>query len=273
MMAARVEPARPLLECSQLSVHIGDRCLVASLELQIARGSLTCVLGCNGSGKTTTLHTLAGVRPRASGNIAIDGRPLDIWPRKSLAQRVGLLTQDSEDPFPSTVLESVLVGRHPHIGFWGWESEADRRIARDALSAVGLQGFEHRDVTTLSGGERRRVAIASLLTQDPELALLDEPTNHLDPHHQIEVLRMFRARADDGRAVMATLHDAGLAARVADQVLLLFGDGQWVCGSVERVLTASNLSRLYRMPMRELNWEGGRTFVADDPGLDCTRDR
>jgi iron complex transport system ATP-binding protein len=273
MMAAQMQPAAPLLECSQLTVHIGERRLVSKLDLQVARGSFTCVLGCNGSGKTTTLHTLAGVRACSMGDINVLGRRLEAWPRKVLARHVGLLTQDSEDSFPSTVLESVLVGRHPHIGFWRWEGETDRRIARDALRAVGLDGLDDRDVTTLSGGERRRVAVASMLTQDPQLALLDEPTNHLDPHHQMEVLRLFRERTGQGCAVVATLHDAGLAARFADQVLLLFGNGDWACGSVAQVLTVANLSRLYGMPMRELAWEGGRTFVADQPGAESARGR
>ena len=263
-MAAPVPADSALLECTGLSVRIGQRVLVANLDLRIAPGTFTCVLGCNGSGKTTTLHTLAGLRPFEGGRILIDGRAIESWPRKRLARRLGLLTQDSEDPFPSTVLESVLVGRHPHIGFWQWESETDRRLAHEALRRVGLEELADRDLTTLSGGERRRAAIASMLTQDPAVALLDEPTNHLDPHHQIEVLRLLRERADRGLAVVATLHDAGLAARFADQALLLFGNGEWACGSVREVLDASHLSRLYGMPMRELSWEGGRTFVADE---------
>jgi iron complex transport system ATP-binding protein len=222
---------------------------------------MTCVLGCNGTGKTTTLHTLAGLRPAISGHIAIDGRALSDWPRKSLARHLGLLTQTSEDPFPSTVLEAVLIGRHPHIGFWQWESEDDRKVARKALSTVGLAGLEHRDVTTLSGGERRRVAIATLLTQQPQAMLLDEPISHLDPHHQIEVLRMFRARADEGGALVVSLHDAGLAARFCDQALLLFGDGGWICGPTADVLTEASVAQLYGVPFRELWWDSGRTFV------------
>lgn len=263
-MAAQALTDDALLECTGLDVQIGERTLVSRLDLRVSPGSFTCVLGCNGSGKTTTLHTLAGLRPFSVGRILIDGRAIETWHRKLLARRLGLLTQDSEDPFPSTVLETVLVGRHPHIGFWHWESETDRRLARDALRRVGLEDLADREVTTLSGGERRRVAIASMLTQDPAVALLDEPTNHLDPHHQIEVLRLFRERADRGLAVVATLHDAGLAARFADQALLLFGNGEWACGSVNEVLEPGNLSRLYGMPMRELSWEGGRTFVADE---------
>jgi iron complex transport system ATP-binding protein len=250
------------LACSSLTVTVAHRMLVRELTLSIPRGSVTCVLGCNGAGKTLTLHTLAGVREFQSGNVSIDGRALSNWQRKDLARALGLLTQTTDDPFPSTVLETALIGRHPHIGFWQWESERDRQIALAALAAVELNGFEARDVATLSGGERRRVAIATLLAQDPAVMLLDEPINHLDPHHQIEVLRLLRAKATEGRTIVMSLHDAGLATRFADHALLLFGNGDWQYGSVSDVLTEATISRLYGMRVQEVTWPGGRTFVA-----------
>ena len=92
--------------------------------------------------------------------------------------------------------------------------------------------------------------------------LLDEPTNHLDPHHQIEVLRLLRAKASSGRTIVMSMHDAGLAARFADQALLLFGNGDWRFGAVADVLTEETISRLYGMRVQEVTWTGGRTFVA-----------
>ncbi|HEX2493845.1 MAG TPA: ABC transporter ATP-binding protein, partial [Steroidobacter sp.] len=231
MSAARsARNAQPRLACSQATIEVADRTLVRDLNLQIYGGSLTCILGCNGTGKTLTLHTLAGLRAPARGAVLLDGQPLEGWPRKVRARRVGLLTQTTEDPFPSTALETVLIGRHPHIDFWRWESEADRELARAALTSVGLESFADRDVATLSGGERRRVALAALLTQNPDVFLLDEPINHLDPHHQLDMLKLMRAKADAGHAVMMSLHDAGLAARFADEVVMLFGDGAWLSG-------------------------------------------
>jgi iron complex transport system ATP-binding protein len=159
-------------------------------------------------------------------------------------------------------METVLVGRHPHIDFWAWEGERDNQIATRALDTVGLASFAARDVATLSGGERRRVAIAAVLAQDPAVFLLDEPTNHLDPRHQVATLQLLRKLAATGRAIILTLHDAGQAAQFADNVLLLFGDGTWLHGPTQDVLTAPNVSRLYQTEVRELAWPGGRTFVA-----------
>lgn len=261
-MNALVNTAAPLLSCVDLEVCVADRTLVRQLTLAIRRGSMTCVLGRNGAGKTLTLHTLCGLRAPSAGSLQFDGRPLDDWPRRRLAQQLGLLSQTSEDPFPSSVLDTTLIGRHPHIGLWQWESETDRAIARVALQSVDMETLETREIDTLSGGERRRVAIATLLAQDPELMLLDEPINHLDPQHQIDVLRLLRARADAGRAVVMSLHDIGLATRFCDQALLLFGNGEWLHGPAQQVLNEATISRLYGVTVREITWEGGRTFVA-----------
>ena len=190
------------LACTRLTVEVARRTLVRDLSLSIASGTVTAILGRNGAGKTMTMHTLAGLRAPARGEVMLNATPLAGWPRRALARKLGLLTQTTEDPFPSTVLDSVLVGRHPHIDFWRWESDADRNIARDALAAVALEEFGERDVDTLSGGERRRVALATLLAQNPDVLLLDEPINHLDPHHQLDVLKLLRDQASAGRTVV-----------------------------------------------------------------------
>ncbi len=252
----------PELRVSSLDVEIAGRRLVEGLSFAAQAGDFVAVLGENGVGKTLTLHTLAGLRPPAAGRIEVRGKDLSAWPRRSLARVLGLLAQTSEDPFPATVLETALIGRHPHIELWRWESERDFGIARAALADVDLADLGERAVETLSGGERRRLAIATVLTQDPRLYLLDEPTNHLDPHHQLEILQLFRARADQGATVVATLHDATLAARFAEHVLLLFGDGAWVFGPSGAVLDAAHLTRLYRTTIHELDFNGRRVFVS-----------
>ena len=233
------------------------------LAFALPTGSLTCILGRNGTGKTLTLHTLAGLRESATGTIKLLDQEVSAVARRERARQLGFVPQDTDDPFPSSVIETVMVGRHPHIGFWAWESETDFAIARAALASVGLSGWDERSVQTLSGGERRRLAIATLLAQDPQVFLLDEPTNHLDPHHQLDVMRLLQTKANNGRTVLMSLHDIGLAARFADYVLLLYGNGEWYFGEAASALTAQTISRLYDSPMRELKWDGGRTFVAE----------
>jgi iron complex transport system ATP-binding protein len=249
------------IECRHVTVSVPGRELVRDLTAEFRPGTVVAVLGRNGAGKSSLLHVLAGLRTPAAGGVSLHGSPLAEWARREFALHVGLLTQASEDPFPGTVLETVLVGRHPHIDFWQWEGEEDREIARRCLRSMDLGGFEGRDVATLSGGERRRLAVATVLAQDPQTFLLDEPVQQLDPQHELQVLRLFRELADAGRTVILSLHDAGLAARFADEALLLFGDGSWQHGASPDVLNEESIASLYGIPVRELRWDAGRTFV------------
>ena len=258
--------ARPVagarLAARAVSVHAGVRELVRGLSLEFAPGEVVAILGRNGSGKTLTLHTLAGLRKPASGDVALDGVPLTQLKRRAIALRLGLLPQDLEDAFVTTAMETVLIGRHPHLALWQWETAEDERLAYAALAALDMGDFAARRTDTLSGGEQRRVAVAALLAQQPGIFLLDEPTNHLDPHHQLVVLGLFRELARSGRTVVTTLHDPTLAARFADRVLLLHGDGRWTLGAVKDALTAASLSELYLAPMMELDQDGRRVFVS-----------
>lgn len=249
------------LACRDLAVSVPGRRLVEGFDLVLEPGDFLAVLGQNGAGKTLTLLTLAGLRAPQSGEIRLRGRPLAELKRSQVAKELALLPQSVDDAFPATVLETVLVGRHPHVGALGWETAADRRIAGRSLEQVGLASFADRDIATLSGGERRRAAIAQVLTQEPDVYLLDEPTNHLDPQHQLDVLRLFAGKALAGAAVVVTLHDVNLAARFAQRCLLLYGDGRWVLGPTASVLTESRLGELYAVPMESVRWHGRDLFI------------
>jgi iron complex transport system ATP-binding protein len=251
-----------VLSAHGVTVAVGQRLLVEQLDLRLAPGDLLVILGRNGSGKTLLLHSLAGLRAPTAGRVELDGQALAAWPRRGLAQRLGLLLQLYEDAFPLTVLDAVLVGRHPHLGFWQWEGGGDRAIARAALATMGLEGMEARTVTTLSGGERRRLAIAALLAQQPGVYLLDEPLNHLDPQHQIAVLSHCAGLARAGHAVATSLHDPNLAARFGTRALLLHGDGRWRLGDVNAVLTAQHLSALFHTPITQIPSALGPVFVS-----------
>jgi iron complex transport system ATP-binding protein len=209
------------------------------------------------------------VRDADHGRVLLDGENILERERQLTARRLALLPQIVDDIFPATVLDTALIGRHPHIGPLKWESDEDHRIASDALRTMGLEGMATRDVLTLSGGERRRLAIAQVLTQAPDVYLLDEPTNHLDPQHQIDTLRIFRRAADAGAGVIACLHDVNLAVRFADRCLLLFGDGRWQLGRSQDVLNESGLSELFATKMEAVSWRSRKLFVAgsDDATL------
>ncbi|MCK5383484.1 MAG: ABC transporter ATP-binding protein [Gammaproteobacteria bacterium] len=239
-----------LLATQALHITIGKTTVCSDLEITINSGERWCVLGRNGTGKTTLLHTLAGLRPPDAGNITLNDQPLSHLSRKSVAQHLGLLFQDHTDAFPASVLETVLTGRHPWLGPLQWESNQDLVIAKNALHAVDLCNMEERMVNTLSGGERRRAGIACLLTQEPQLLLLDEPTNHLDIHHQISMLNLLQEHiTQNGKALLLVMHDLNLAVRYCNRFLLLFGDGETVQGTADTVLTQTNLERLYQHPL------------------------
>ena len=248
--------------CQGLTISVPGRRLINALELDAAPGEFIAVLGPNGVGKSLALHTLAGVRATEHGSISLGHENVAGLTRQQVALSVGLLPQYTEDFFPATVFDTVMIGRHPHIGRLRWESDADFEIARQSLRDVDLAEFADRDVLTLSGGERRRLAVAQVLTQAPNVFLLDEPTNHLDPQHQLDVLKIFRNLAKDGKTVLASLHDVNLAARFADRCLLLFGDGRWKIGVTDDVLESGELSDLYHTPMETVPWHHRQLFVA-----------
>ncbi len=249
-----------LLQAQNLSFGVSGRLLCKDLDLEIQAGECWGILGPNGSGKTTLLHTLAGLRPATSGDILLNGRSLGQLERRTIAQQLGLLLQDSHDPFPANVLEEVLSGRHPHLGRWQNEGEAELAQARSAMQRLELSGLEQRQIQSLSGGERRRVALATLLTQAPALMLLDEPLNHLDLRHQKLLLDTVRELCAEGYGVMMVLHDPNQALRCCNRILLLNGNGEWKAGTTEEILNAETLSRLYGCDIEQVKTEKENWF-------------
>lgn len=252
----------PLLSCNELTIRVPGRLLVERLDLELHAGEVLAVLGQNGAGKTLTMMTLAGLRDPDGGNAALTGEDIHALPRQRAAQQLALLPQVIDDIFPATVMDTAMIGRHPHIGRFQWESGKDRSIATRALADMGLENLADRDIFTLSGGERRRLAIAQVLTQTPQVFLLDEPSNHLDPQHQLDTLRVFREAAANGSGVIANLHDVNLAVRFADRCLLLFGDGRWQLGDCQDVLNPKTLSELYATTMEAVPWGNCQLFIA-----------
>jgi iron complex transport system ATP-binding protein len=249
------------LSCRALDVDIADIRVVNGLELDLEPGQFWGLLGSNGIGKTTLLKCLAGLNEPAGGRVLLESRDISSLPRRLLARHIGMLQQHTVYLFDCSVLQTVLTGRHPHLGYWEREGPDDLEKAHAALRSVGLEEFAERSVTGLSGGEARRLAFAALLVQEADIMLLDEPSNHLDLRHQVQIMGMLRertVRAD--RAAIAALHDVNLAARYCSHVMMLFGDGEWCAGRREDMLSESSLEKLYGCPVEMIQSRHGPRF-------------
>jgi len=254
----------PLLEVRDLTLQVGARILVRELSFQINPSEVWCMLGPNGAGKTTFLHTVVGLRESQAGIVRLAGRTLGDWSAAEAARQRGFLPQTYHDAFSASVLDSVMLGRHPYLSRWQWEGEGDREIAIDALAAVDLAGFAQRDVLALSGGERQRVALAALLAQDAPLLLLDEPVSHLDLHHQLLVLdHLGKLARERGTGVLFTVHDLNLATRFASHALLLTPQGTVQQGPIGEVMTETALWCAFGHRVSRIEAAGRVLFVPE----------
>lgn len=242
-----------LLSTNNLSIDIANKQVCNALNITFEAGQVWGLLGRNGIGKTTLLHTLCQLRNEYTGDILIKDTNIQELKRKIIAQQIGIQLQHTEDPFPSTVLDTVLTGRHPYISNWQWEDESDLKKAKTALNIVELTALEDRLVNNLSGGERQRVTLATLITQNPEIFLLDEPNSHLDLNFQIKLLDYFTHYAKThNHLLIMSLHDINLAARFCTHILMLTGDGKFIAGTADETLNQSNLTETFKHPIREI---------------------
>jgi iron complex transport system ATP-binding protein len=234
----------------QVGFAYGTRQILDAASLQVSQGELLAILGPNGAGKSTLLRILAGLLTPQSGRVLLDGRPLEALSRREVAQQVALVPQDIPQEAGFTALELVLMGRAPHLGSWGVEGQADRELALAALRELEVEELASRTLEALSGGEKRRVLLARASCQQAKVILLDEPTAHLDLGHQAHALARARAWAQAGAAVAAVLHDPNLARTYATRIAMVHSGGRVESGWVE-LLSAANLSELYRWPIEE----------------------
>jgi len=253
-----------LISTSQLNVIIGQTQVCKNLSLDCNPGEVWGILGRNGKGKTTLLHTLAGLRAAQSGDVFLRQKNIKSLKRQQIAQQLGLLLQQHEDSFPSSVIDTVMSGRHPHMKQWQWESAEDHQLVQTALEAIQLTHLAQRLTNQLSGGERQRVAMATLLTQDPDIMLLDEPNSHLDLKYQIQLLDLLTNLAKEKqKTILMTLHDLNLTARYCDKLIMLMGDGEVLVGDAESLLNEHNLLHLYDYPIAKINSQEHTVFTAD----------
>lgn len=233
-----------LLDVRNIEASLGGRPVLKGLSFSLARGEFVGLIGPNGAGKSTLLRALLGLVP-ARGSV--DFGPLDAA-RMSVIERarhVAYVAQDREIAWAVPVEMLVSLGRSPFRPSFAGLGTADRQIVERAMRQMEVEGFGDRPATELSGGEKARVLIARALAQETPLLLADEPTAGLDPSHQITLMRLFARLAEDGRSVVASLHDLGIAARWCTR-LLLIDEGRLIAdGPPAQVLTAETLRQVY----------------------------
>lgn len=236
----------PQLELQDIVFGYGAQPVLYQVSTRIYAGEMLALLGPNGSGKTTLLRLLSGVLTPQSGTVKLEGRELQKWGRRAIAQRIAVVPQEAHIPFAFTVEQIVEMGRTPFTrSFWSSQSIYDRGHVRDAMQASGVTGLATRIFNELSGGEQQRVLLALALAQEPAILLLDEPTSHLDIKYQVELLELAqRLNQERGVTVIAAIHDLNLAARYFSR-LQLFQRGIIADGGPAEVLEPGLLSRVY----------------------------
>ncbi|WP_242901734.1 ABC transporter ATP-binding protein [Actinomadura terrae] len=243
-------PTGARLTGTGLTLAYDRRTVAEGLDVAIPDGSFTVIVGPNACGKSTLLRALARILKPSAGSVVLDGRPIAGWPAKKLARTLGLLPQSSIAPEGITVADLVARGRYPHQGLLRQWSREDERVVAESMAATGVDGLADRAVDELSGGQRQRVWIAMTLAQQTPLLLLDEPTTYLDIAHQIEVLDLCARLHEEGRTIVAVLHDLNHAARYATH-LLAMRDGRVVAeGDPSAVVTADLVEEVFRLPCR-----------------------
>jgi len=226
------------------------------IDLTFRAGDFAGIIGPNGSGKSTLLKSISRVLPDIGGRVFLDGKDMRQLSRMAIARQLAAVGQETRTDFAFTVAEIVALGRLPHQGRWGAETEGDRAAVRRAMTLTGVESLADRTVDALSEGEKQRVLLAQALAQEPSVLFLDEPTAHLDIGYQAEMMGLISdLNRDLHLTVVAVLHDLNLAAQYCRRLILLKQGLVFAAGTAEQVLTAENIRAVY----------GSEVLIAEHP--------
>ncbi|WP_455811359.1 Fe(3+) dicitrate ABC transporter ATP-binding protein FecE [Pseudomonas graminis] len=233
------------LTAQRLNAGYGSTPVLHDISLALPAGKITALLGPNGCGKSTLLRCFSRLLAPQSGDIRLNDAPLKDFSARQLGQRLALLPQQHIAPEGISVQELVGYGRSPWLNLFGRPGAADRKLIAAAMDEAQISDLASKKVTELSGGQRQRVFLALTLAQDTPLLLLDEPTTYLDIHHQVELMALLRRQQQQGKTVVAVLHDLNQASRYCDHLVLMSAGKIVASGSPEQVMTPALLRTVF----------------------------
>jgi len=233
---------RELLQIQGLRAGYSNKPII-DVDLEVKEGEFVALVGQNGSGKTTLLRAILRMIPIFSGEVLLGGQSIFSLSRRQIARQIAYLPQENGQDFPFSLEEVVLMGRFPHNPILP-ESAYDREKAREALKKVALSEKSGQRFDTLSGGEKRRAAIARALAQESSFLLLDEPTSHLDLKYQLEISQLLRQLAEEGKAILAVYHDIWLVSSFAHRILAM-KEGKIFGEFLSEEITPSLIAKIY----------------------------
>lgn len=221
-----------------------DRIVSKDMNASLISGQLTCLIGPNGTGKSTLLRTLAAFQPALSGEVSLFNKPVSSYSNEELSKHISIVLTNNSHIKNLTTYEVVGLGRSPYTGFWGRLSEQDNNIIRQCIQRVGIEKVAQQAFQTLSDGERQKAMIAKAIAQETPVILLDEPTAFLYYPNKVGVMLMLRSLAHDmGKTILMSIHDIDLALQVADNIWLLTEDGTLINGTPEQLCSDGTIQR------------------------------
>lgn len=220
------------------------------INFKIDNGDVFCILGANGTGKTTLLKCLNGLMKINSGEIFLKGQDIYSMNHSEIAKNIGYIPQMHNSTFPFTILDVVLMGRAPHIDVFSSPSKQDMKIAKKSLRSLGIYHMREQPYTEISGGEQQLVFIARVLAQQPKVLILDEPTSHLDFGNQIRTLNIIEKLANSGLSVIMSSHFPDHAFISAKKVAILKDTKFIDIGTPDEVINEQNMEEAYGIKVK-----------------------